>query len=51
MDPDLRPSSKEVKLMPFFQSFNWDNLPNMEPPFIPQPENETDTGYFEGEYK
>lgn len=48
MDPELRPSSKDVKLMPFFQTIDWDNLQVMEPPFIPQPENATDTGYFEG---
>lgn len=50
MDPELRPSSKDVKLMPFFQTIDWDNLQVMEPPFIPQPENATDTGYFEGKH-
>lgn len=49
MDPELRPSSGDVKVMPFFQTIDWDNLQVMEPPFIPQPENATDTGYFEGE--
>lgn len=47
MDPNKRPSSKEVKQMMFFKSFDWENLPNTEPPFVPQPENPTDTGYFE----
>lgn len=47
MDPTMRPSSKEVKVMPFFESIDWESLQNIEPPFIPQPENDTDTGYFE----
>ncbi|XP_031626005.1 serine/threonine-protein kinase greatwall [Contarinia nasturtii] len=47
MDPNKRPSSKEVQQMMFFKSIDWNNLPNIEPPFVPQPENPTDTGYFE----
>lgn len=47
MDPNTRPSSKDVRQMLFFESIDWDNLPNTEPPFVPQPENPTDTGYFE----
>lgn len=47
MEPNQRPSSKEVRQMKFFESIDWDNLPNTEPPFVPQPENPTDTGYFE----
>lgn len=33
--------------MMFFKSIDWDNLQSTEPPFVPQPENPTDTGYFE----
>lgn len=47
MDPNQRPSSKEVRDMVFFKSVDWDNLQNTEPPFVPQPEDPTDTGYFE----
>lgn len=47
MDPNQRPSSKEVRDMVFFKSIDWDNLQNTEPPFVPQPEDPTDTGYFE----
>lgn len=47
MDPNKRPSSTEVQKMMFFKSIDWDNLQNTEPPFVPQPENPTDTGYFE----
>lgn len=48
MDPAMRPLSTDVKQMAFFQSIDWDNLQVMEPPFLPQPENAHDTGYFEG---
>lgn len=27
---------------------NWDNLSNTTPPFIPVPDNDSDTFYFEG---
>lgn len=47
MDPNKRPSSKEARQMLFFTSIDWDNLQNTEPPFIPQPEDQYDTGYFE----
>lgn len=47
MDPEKRPSSNEVQQMAFFKSIDWNNLQNTEPPFIPQPDNPTDTGYFE----
>ncbi|KAH9489184.1 hypothetical protein Btru_057788, partial [Bulinus truncatus] len=46
-DPDRRPAAKEVKSMPFFSALDWSNLLNMEPPFVPQPDNDMDTGYFE----
>lgn len=47
-DPKLRPTAKDVHKMPFFASIDWDNLESVSPPFIPNPENPTDTGYFEG---
>lgn len=34
--------------MPFFQAVDWETLQNVNPPFVPQPENDMDTGYFEG---
>ena len=33
---------------PLFGEIGWDNLPKAEMPFIPNPDDETDTGYFEG---
>ena len=37
----------EIKSHPFFQGFNWENIRNMKPPFIPFLQNEYDTSYFE----
>ena len=31
-----------------FKDIDWHNLLDMEAPFIPQPDDETDTTYFEG---
>ncbi|CAG5120350.1 unnamed protein product, partial [Candidula unifasciata] len=47
VDADRRPAAKEVKAMPFFSTTDFANLLNMEAPFIPQPEDHMDTGYFE----
>ncbi|XP_069134056.1 serine/threonine-protein kinase greatwall-like [Argopecten irradians] len=46
-DPDLRPSAKEVKEMPLFADLDWNNLLDITPAFIPQPDDEEDTIYFE----
>ncbi|XP_037952903.1 serine/threonine-protein kinase greatwall-like [Teleopsis dalmanni] len=47
MDPTSRPAAKEVQHMRFFKSINWDNIENENPPFVPTPDNPTDTMYFE----
>lgn len=47
MDPAERPAAKDVQGMKFFADINWNNLLSEEPPFIPKPDNPTDTGYFE----
>lgn len=47
-DPKLRPTAKDVPTMQFFESVDWENLESIIPPFVPNPENPTDTGYFEG---
>ena len=39
--------AKEIKDHPFFYGFNWDNIQNIKPPFIPFLRNEYDTSYFE----
>ncbi|XP_046558651.1 serine/threonine-protein kinase greatwall-like [Haliotis rubra] len=47
MDPDDRPGAKEVRQLPLFSAVDWDHVLEMEPAFVPQPDNETDTTYFE----
>ncbi|KAL5282789.1 MASTL family protein [Megaselia abdita] len=47
MDPSQRPAAREVQEMMFFQQIDWDNLETAQPPFIPEPDNPTDTGYFD----
>ena len=34
--------------MSLFSSLDWNNLLEMEPPFLPQPDDARDTTYFEG---
>ncbi|XP_031439618.1 serine/threonine-protein kinase greatwall [Clupea harengus] len=47
MDVTKRADLKELRWHPFFEGLDWDNLHNQKMPFIPQPENETDTSYFD----
>ncbi|XP_041824923.1 serine/threonine-protein kinase greatwall isoform X2 [Melanotaenia boesemani] len=47
MDMTKRASLKELKCQPLFDGLDWDNLQNQPMPFIPHPEDETDTSYFE----
>ncbi|XP_013860870.1 serine/threonine-protein kinase greatwall [Austrofundulus limnaeus] len=47
MDVTKRSGLKELKCHPLFDGLNWDNLQDQPMPFIPQPEDETDTSYFE----
>ncbi|XP_043546461.1 serine/threonine-protein kinase greatwall isoform X1 [Chiloscyllium plagiosum] len=42
-----RAGLKELKKHPLFQEVDWDNLQNCSMPFVPQPDDETDTTYFE----
>ncbi|RKP18306.1 serine/threonine protein kinase 15, partial [Rozella allomycis CSF55] len=46
-DPKKRPCFKEIRKHPFFDGINWDKILDMEPPFIPNPENQQDTFYFD----
>lgn len=40
-------SVSELKHHPLFHGVDWDNLQNQTMPFIPQPDDETDTSYFD----
>ncbi|XP_048806862.1 serine/threonine-protein kinase greatwall isoform X2 [Lagopus muta] len=46
-DSAKRAGLKELKHHPLFHGVDWDNLQNQPMPFIPQPDDETDTSYFE----
>uniref|UniRef100_A0A0C9QTB2 Serine/threonine-protein kinase greatwall n=1 Tax=Fopius arisanus TaxID=64838 RepID=A0A0C9QTB2_9HYME len=48
LDHNLRPSAKEVMAMDFFKNFPWDQPAKATPPFIPQPDDNYDTCYFQG---
>ncbi|XP_068615288.1 serine/threonine-protein kinase greatwall-like [Brachionichthys hirsutus] len=47
MDMTKRAGLKELGRHPLFEGVDWDDLQNQPMPFIPQPEDETDTSYFE----
>ncbi|XP_069680656.1 serine/threonine-protein kinase greatwall [Periplaneta americana] len=47
LDPADRPAAPQVKKMPLFSAINWDNLLSTTAPFIPQPDDITDTVYFQ----
>ena len=46
-DPDKRPGADEVMKMEAFKNIDWNNLLSMTPPFVPDPYDLTDTGYFQ----
>lgn len=47
MDPNQRPAAREVQEMEFFKKIDWKSLETTVPPFIPEPDNPTDTAYFD----
>uniref|UniRef100_A0A182QE38 Serine/threonine-protein kinase greatwall n=1 Tax=Anopheles farauti TaxID=69004 RepID=A0A182QE38_9DIPT len=47
MDQNKRPAAEQMQRMAFFTCIDWKNMSQMEPPFIPNPEDPQDTGYFE----
>ncbi|XP_071504497.1 serine/threonine-protein kinase greatwall-like [Diadema antillarum] len=47
LSPDQRPATEGVKSHAFFGDIKWDKVQEMKPPFLPAPDNETDTTYFD----
>ncbi|KAJ8048067.1 Serine/threonine-protein kinase greatwall [Holothuria leucospilota] len=47
LDPSRRPTAKDIKENRFFIGIDWENVLDIEPPFIPCPDDELDTTYFE----
>jgi hypothetical protein len=48
LDPVQRPAAPQVKQMSLFSAIDWDNLLSTTAPFVPQPDDSTDTVYFQG---
>ncbi|GJJ69241.1 serine/threonine-protein kinase RIM15 [Entomortierella parvispora] len=46
-EPSHRPSPSELKAHPFFRGVDWDNIRSQEAPFIPAPNDNMDTSYFD----
>lgn len=40
--------SPEIQRLPFFSSLDWSSLHKHPPPFVPRPDDITDTTYFDG---
>jgi hypothetical protein len=48
LDPNLRPAAPQVKQMSLFSEIDWNNLLSAAAPGVPQPDDSTDTVYFQG---
>jgi serine/threonine-protein kinase greatwall len=48
LDQIARPTAKEVRAMKLFEQFPWDEPHKATPPFVPQPDDNYDTCYFQG---
>ncbi|EFA00805.1 Serine/threonine-protein kinase greatwall-like Protein [Tribolium castaneum] len=46
-DPEKRPQATEVMKLEVFKNTDWKNLLQAQPPFVPDPYDLTDTGYFQ----
>jgi len=41
---------EEIKRLPFFSSLDWSFIHSHPPPFVPRPDDITDTTYFDGKF-
>ncbi|XP_058055963.1 uncharacterized protein LOC131207368 [Anopheles bellator] len=46
-DHNKRPAAEQMRRMAFFASIDWANMSSLKPPFVPNPDDPQDTGYFE----
>jgi serine/threonine-protein kinase greatwall len=46
LDPAQRADANTIRSFPLMQGLDWDNILDMPAPFVPQPEDATDTAYF-----
>ncbi|XP_077971405.1 serine/threonine-protein kinase greatwall-like [Styela clava] len=47
LNPDERGNSKDIRGSELFGSLNWSDLTSITPQFVPTPDNDTDTAYFD----
>ncbi|XP_058119177.1 serine/threonine-protein kinase greatwall [Anopheles ziemanni] len=47
MDQLKRPAAEQMQRMAFFATIDWKNMSLLTPPFVPNPDDPQDTGYFE----
>ena len=50
-DPSERPALAQLRTMPLFTSLDWERLLEQPGPFVPAPDDATDTTYFDREYR
>lgn len=46
MNPSDRPGPEHYKAMHFFESIDFEDIQNCDPPFVPNLDDPMDTGYF-----
>ena len=49
-DPGERPALARLRVMPLFSGLDWERLLERPGPFVPAPDDATDTTYFDREY-
>ncbi|XP_013135136.1 PREDICTED: serine/threonine-protein kinase greatwall isoform X2 [Papilio polytes] len=47
MSPGERPAARAVRAMPLFRRVDWERQLHAPPPFVPNPDDMHDTGYFQ----
>ena len=51
VDSEKRINVQEIKKHPFFKDVDWSRLRDTRAPFIPSPESQHDTSYFDGKFR
>jgi hypothetical protein len=46
MNPSERPGPDHYKALKFFESIDFENIQDCDPPFVPNLDDPLDTGYF-----
>ncbi|XP_022798598.1 serine/threonine-protein kinase greatwall-like isoform X2 [Stylophora pistillata] len=46
LEAEQRPGAREIESLPFFSNLDWSSIHTQPPPFVPHPDDITDTIYF-----